>query len=79
MPEAPGNDTPKLKADIGLISALSIVVGMVLGAGAFMKPPAVMASASSRPDGCRWPPLFASSFPLRLSLCSTCGKATVTC
>ncbi|MDQ5984983.1 MAG: Putrescine transporter PotE [Syntrophus sp. SKADARSKE-3] len=36
---------PKLKTDIGLISALSIVVGVVLGAGAFMKPPAVMAAA----------------------------------
>jgi ABC-type amino acid transport substrate-binding protein len=34
-----------LRTDIGLISALSIVVGMVLGAGAFMKPPAVMAAA----------------------------------
>ncbi|MDD4242644.1 MAG: amino acid permease, partial [Smithellaceae bacterium] len=45
MPDAPGNNKPKLKTDIGLISALSIVVGMVLGAGAFMKPPAVMAAA----------------------------------
>jgi APA family basic amino acid/polyamine antiporter len=40
------NDAPQLKADIGLISALSIVVGMVLGAGAFMKPAAVMAASS---------------------------------
>ena len=41
-----GNDSAlQLKKDIGLISALSIVVGMVLGAGAFMKPPAVMAVA----------------------------------
>lgn len=34
-----------MKTDIGLISALSIVVGMVLGAGAFMKPSAVMAAS----------------------------------
>ena len=40
------NDAPQLKKDIGLISALSIVVGMVLGAGAFMKPAAVMAASS---------------------------------
>lgn len=32
----------KLRKDIGLVSALSLVVGMVLGAGAFMKPPAVL-------------------------------------
>lgn len=35
----------ELRADLGLISALSLVVGMVLGAGAFMKPPAVLAAA----------------------------------
>ncbi|CUH96596.1 putative membrane protein [Propionispora sp. 2/2-37] len=35
----------KLRTDLGLISALSLVVGMVLGAGAFMKPPAVLAAA----------------------------------
>ncbi|WP_346355068.1 amino acid permease [Azotosporobacter soli] len=34
-----------LRADLGLVSALSLVVGMVLGAGAFMKPPAVLAAA----------------------------------
>jgi len=34
-----------LRTDLGLISALSLVVGMVLGAGAFMKPPAVLAAA----------------------------------
>jgi len=45
MTDAQGNDAPRLKNDIGLISALAIVVGMVLGAGAFMKPPAVMAAA----------------------------------
>ena len=39
------SSAPQLKTDLGLISALSIVVGMVLGAGAFMKPPAVMAAA----------------------------------
>jgi amino acid transporter/ABC-type amino acid transport substrate-binding protein len=39
------NDAPQLKTDIGLVSALSIVVGMVLGAGAFMKPAAVMAAS----------------------------------
>ena len=33
-----------LKPEIGLVSAMSIVVGMVLGAGAFMKPPAVLAA-----------------------------------
>lgn len=32
-----------LSADLGLVTALSLVVGMVLGAGAFMKPPAVLA------------------------------------
>ena len=35
----------ELRPDLGLISALSLVVGMVLGAGAFMKPPAVLAAA----------------------------------
>lgn len=35
----------ELRADLGLVSALSLVVGMVLGAGAFMKPPAVLAAA----------------------------------
>lgn len=39
------SDTAVLKKDIGVISALSIVVGVVLGAGAFMKPPAVLAAA----------------------------------
>ena len=39
------NRPAELKKDIGLVSALAIVVGMVLGAGAFMKPPAVMAAA----------------------------------
>lgn len=43
--DAKKNDAPQLKTDIGLISALSIVVGMVLGAGAFMKPAAVMAAS----------------------------------
>lgn len=37
-----GNRT-ELKKDLGLISALSLVVGMVLGAGAFMKPSSVLA------------------------------------
>lgn len=43
----PNNTAPEkeLRADLGLISALSLVVGMVLGAGAFMKPPAVLAAA----------------------------------
>ncbi len=45
MEEAKPSGAPQLKADLGLVSALSIVVGMVLGAGAFMKPPAVMAAA----------------------------------
>ncbi len=40
-------DVSGLKAEIGLIGALSIVVGMVLGAGAFMKPAAVMAAAGN--------------------------------
>ena len=35
----------ELKPELGLISAMSIVVGVVLGAGAFMKPPAVLAAA----------------------------------
>ena len=35
----------ELKKDLGLVAALSLVVGMVLGAGAFMKPPAVLAVA----------------------------------
>ncbi len=39
---APGKN---LQANIGLVAALSLVVGMVLGAGAFMKPPAVLAAA----------------------------------
>jgi len=39
-------ETAQFKTDIGLISALSIVVGMVLGAGAFMKPAAVMAASA---------------------------------
>ena len=41
---APTAGGQPLKQDIGLISAMSIVVGMVLGAGAFMKPPAVLAA-----------------------------------
>lgn len=47
MSEVKKNDVPEqaLRADLGLISALSLVVGMVLGAGAFMKPPAVLAAA----------------------------------
>lgn len=39
------NLNENLRKDIGLISALSIVVGMVLGAGAFVKPPIVLAAA----------------------------------
>jgi len=35
----------EMHKDLGLIAALSLVVGMVLGAGAFMKPPAVLAMA----------------------------------
>lgn len=34
-----------LKSELGLFSAMSIVVGVVLGAGAFMKPPAVLGAA----------------------------------
>lgn len=34
-----------LRSHIGLLSALSLVVGIVLGAGAFMKPAAVLAAA----------------------------------
>lgn len=47
MSQVKTNDAPEkeLRADLGLISALSLVVGMVLGAGAFMKPPAVLAAA----------------------------------
>lgn len=37
----------KLRKDLGLVSALSLVVGMVLGAGAFMKPPAVLEVAGN--------------------------------
>lgn len=37
----------KLRKDLGLVSALSLVVGMVLGAGAFMKPPAVLEFAGN--------------------------------
>jgi APA family basic amino acid/polyamine antiporter len=46
MNQLNNNDAPEkeLRADLGLISALSLVVGMVLGAGAFMKPPAVLAA-----------------------------------
>ncbi|MFP5213075.1 MAG: amino acid permease [Acidobacteriota bacterium] len=36
-----------LKQDLGIIGALSIVIGVVLGAGAFMKPAAVMAVAGN--------------------------------
>ncbi len=45
MAQGDGDSAPQLRKDIGLVSALSIVVGTVLGAGAFMKPPAVMAVA----------------------------------
>lgn len=47
MSQLSKSDSPEkgLRADLGLISALSLVVGMVLGAGAFMKPPAVLAAA----------------------------------
>jgi len=34
-----------LKSELGIVSAISIVVGVVLGAGAFMKPPAVLGAA----------------------------------
>jgi amino acid transporter len=46
MSQLKNNDAPEkeLRADLGLISALSLVVGMVLGAGAFMKPPTVLAA-----------------------------------
>ncbi|MEI6285400.1 MAG: amino acid permease [Bacillota bacterium] len=37
------NNCTELKKDLGLVTALSLVVGMVLGAGAFMKPSAVLA------------------------------------
>ena len=37
------NKCTTLKKDLGLVSALSLVVGMVLGAGAFMKPSSVLA------------------------------------
>lgn len=47
MSQLSNHNSPEkeLRADLGLISALSLVVGMVLGAGAFMKPPAVLAAA----------------------------------
>lgn len=35
----------ELKPGIGLVAAMSVVVGIVLGAGAFMKPPAVLGAA----------------------------------
>lgn len=55
MHEKQANGTPGLKADIGLIGALSIVVGMVLGAGAFMKPAAVMSAAGDSSTAlCAW-------------------------
>ncbi|HWR38812.1 MAG TPA: amino acid permease [Patescibacteria group bacterium] len=38
-------ESQELKPQLGLLSAMSIVVGVVLGAGAFMKPPAVLAAA----------------------------------
>ena len=41
----PQQKGPELRKDLGLVAALSLVVGMVLGAGAFMKPPAVLAAA----------------------------------
>ncbi|MCX7970698.1 MAG: amino acid permease, partial [Negativicutes bacterium] len=37
-----GSVESALKKDVGLLTALTLVVGMVLGAGAFMKPPAVL-------------------------------------
>lgn len=43
--QAVADSGKELKSEIGLISAMSIVVGVVLGAGAFMKPPAVLAAA----------------------------------
>ena len=46
MKNGNGNDGGTgLKPQLGLLSAMSIVVGVVLGAGAFMKPPAVLAAA----------------------------------
>lgn len=39
------NGQQGLRKDVGLVAALSLVVGMVLGAGAFMKPPAVLSAA----------------------------------
>lgn len=47
MAEKQEKASPGLKAEIGLVGALSIVVGMVLGAGAFMKPASVMAVAGN--------------------------------
>ena len=41
----PQQKGPELRKDLGLVAALSLVVGMVLGAGAFMKPPAVLSAA----------------------------------
>ena len=41
----PRQNGPELRKDLGLVAALSLVVGMVLGAGAFMKPPAVLSAA----------------------------------
>jgi len=45
MTQSQGTGEKELKSDIGLLAAMSIVVGVVLGAGAFMKPPAVLAAA----------------------------------
>ena len=45
MSEQTGPAKDGLKSELGLFSAISIVVGVVLGAGAFMKPPAVLAAA----------------------------------
>lgn len=45
MSEQPSQSKDGLKSELGLFSAMSIVVGVVLGAGAFMKPPAVLGAA----------------------------------
>ena len=44
MPQEASEKTG-LKSELGIVSAISIVVGVVLGAGAFMKPPAVLGAA----------------------------------
>jgi APA family basic amino acid/polyamine antiporter len=40
-----GHKKPALKPSLGLFSTMALVVGSVLGAGAFMKPPAVLLAA----------------------------------